>query len=134
MNYFLALFFICPMLQGMDAHKMAAVQNTSAQDSLKEFTILTSELNRELLAYVEPERIEKHLDSWTELKSSQATMPYRMIQHIMVTARTAQELAQATAQEQAKVSGTKLQIATQNYINAQLNYSAICDYLGIKPH
>lgn len=126
MKYFFILLFICSVLHCMDLKQVARVPKESNPKILE--TLLTGEL----LAFVEPERVENYLTALTDFKRSHA-IPTDMLQRILITARTAQELAQVTAHAQVKGSGSKVRAATDNYINAQLNYQAICNYLSIKP-
>lgn len=113
----------------------------------RSFLSLASSLNADLLEYAEPSHIDHYLEHWASLKTATVNMEPNDIARVMVTARTAQEMAQAAALKQAKECGlrsnTRVQFSTNapdaqlytltlKYINAQLNYDKICNYLGIK--
>lgn len=108
-----------------------------------QLTDIATKLISDLLAYSQPEQIQIHLDQWENLKTHEFTMQTSIIDRIEITARTAQELAQTAARAYAQTGGLRSHgklLLTNNtqalpvvldYINAQLNYTKICNYLGI---
>lgn len=103
-------------------------------------------LLKELVAYVQPEQIQHHLDIWDALKTPELNMQTNQIERIIVTARSMPELAlhvtHVQSQNSELQSSKKVQFTrdgtndssptVQKYINAQLNYDKICNHLGIK--
>lgn len=108
-----------------------------------QFQEISKAINTDLLKYALPTQIQVHLDNWDNLKTDQYTMPVDDIKRILVTAQKALELAREVAYKQDSnlQSSTKVHFATpasdasalMRYIDAQLNYNKICDYLGIVP-
>lgn len=93
-----------------------------------------AKLNAALFACEQTEKIEEHL----ALLDTQAPSKKNIlaIERMVVTARTAQELAQIGAHDYAK--NTKPPFGPHSpfityYVNAQLNYKTICNHFGIPP-
>ncbi|CAN5180444.1 hypothetical protein BH09DEP1_BH09DEP1_1890 [soil metagenome] len=107
---------------------------------------LCSSLINDLKAYAKPEQIQTYLDKWDNLKTSNLNISTEQINKVVTTARTMQELAGLSARTYTENAGLRSSNKTQfvrdsvsdsyspvqNYINAQLNYDKISDYLGIK--
>lgn len=110
-----------------------------------QFNEIFQALNNDILAYTKPDKIQTHLDKWAELKTDTFNMQVSDIKCIVITAKTAQELARKSAVAQAKDTASRSSaqvqcadaadgcLVVQNYITAQLNYQKICDFLGIIP-
>jgi len=104
-----------------------------------------STLIKDLLAHAKPTQIQANLDNWHNLKTFDVNIATSQIDEIIITARTAETLACRSALTYADHSGLrasgKYQFTSmsssenspivQNYINAQLNYEKICNFLGI---
>lgn len=107
------------------------------------FSQIAKAINTDLLKYANAAAIQAHLDTWDNLKTDTYTMPTHEINRIVVTAQKALELAREVAYKQDAhlQSSTRVQFAhvtsdtsaILRYIDAQLNYNTICDYLGQIP-
>jgi hypothetical protein len=120
--------------------QLSEIEITKIQSQFRQ---IANEINADLLKYAKPASIQSHLDSWDNLKTDAYTMPTDDVKRILVTAQKALELAREVACKQSTnlQSSTRVQFAhvtsdtsaILHYIDAQLNYNKICDYLGIVP-
>lgn len=125
---------------------IAQMSENEKHERQRQLNQIASQISRDLLNVAAPEKIDTDLQVWADLTTDRLNICAADINRILVTARTAKELAQVAAHAQAQDAGLRssgkvhfgqngsdTDTITKKYITAQLNYETICTYLGIKP-